>query len=389
MNVVARYVLAATASVLVSACAQAATITVTGGSAASVVSALTTSSPGDIIQIGDNLTYDFSSQIAGYSPVLVSGRTLRAAPGATPTIYADPTPAAGVFSVFRVSGDATNPGTVQGFKFVSGPTAWLNYYVDVRFTKYVNILDNDFAMQSLERNFNSGQAIHIEGSSATGPTILIERNLFHTTGSSPYNSQFAVHTDGGASGFIARNNIVDMSGRTTGNVYGFYLNNEGSFNSTTLINNTLVFAPSATSVGVNLALANPMITGFIQNNIFLNADIGYQDLNTSGSSSLTLNYNLFDNVGSVYSAQPADVITTNNNFSGVGIAGLDGWYQPAWLSPARDGGLNGLNYGAVDFWGDQRVRFGTVDIGAVEIPEPGALTLALAVGLCCWRVRRR
>jgi hypothetical protein len=218
----------------------------------------------------------------------------------------------------------------------------------------------------------------------TGPNLVIERNLFYASAAAA-NGRYAmaaVYADGGSGGYLARNNILDMTGRNNAAAYGFLLQNEGGATQTTLINNTLLFASSVESYGVYLGTPNPLLNAFIQNNIFINADYAYNDNNTVGTihgafSTVTLSYNLFDGLLGEYLAQINDVITTNNNVSGVGIAGLDSWYQPAWGSPAREGGLNGLNYGAVDFWGDQRVRFGTADIGAVEIPEPAAVTLAV------------
>lgn len=362
----------------------AATITVTGGNAADVVNALNTSNPGDIIQIGDNLTYDFTSHI-GSGPVAVASRTLRAAPGFQPTITADPPSSPVVPTIFRLTGDATNTGAIEGLRFVAGSGAQLVRYIHVFFTKNVTIRANEFTLQNLERNFLSGRAVELEGSTTFGPTILIERNLFHTTAASSFNGQSAIRTDGGVGGFIVRNNIMDMTGRSSGDAFGLFLNNEGSQSGTTIINNTLLFNTLANGIGVNLGTPNQMNNGFIQNNIFLNADLVYRDQNTSGGSTLTISYNLFDNVGAVFSAQPADTITTNNNLSGIGIALLNGEYRPQTGTLALNNGLNGLNYGPIDFYGDQRVRGAAVDIGAVEIPEPAGIGLLSLTLLLIWR----
>lgn len=376
--------------------ASAATITVTGGSAAAVTNALFNSNPGDIIQIGDNLTYDFSVILDAGVPVNVANRTLRAAPGATPTIFANPPTFVNLYSVFRLSGNSTNPGTIEGLRFETGPRGQLISYVSINNSQYVTVRNNDFTIQNMENNFGSGRPIDIVGSGARGPTILIEGNLFYASATAD-NGRYAmagVYTSGGAGGFLARNNILDMTGRNNAAAFGFILFNEGGATLTTIINNTLLFAPSVESYGVDLGTGNPLLNAFIQNNIFVNADYAYRDQNTTPTvhgafSTLTLNYNLFDGLSGAYLAQPEDVITTNNNYTGVGIAQLDSNYQPAYGSLAMNNGLNGLNYGAVDFYGDQRVRFGIVDIGAVEIPEPSALALLAATGLWLWRRARR
>jgi hypothetical protein len=56
-------------------------------------------------------------------------------------------------------------------------------------------------------------------------------------------------------------------------------------------------------------------------------------------------------------------------------------YEIGEASPCRDAGTNDTwMYGARDLWGNNRISFGTVDIGACEfIPEPGLLMPLLVV----------
>lgn len=370
---------------------QATTITITGGSAAAVTNALFNSSPGDIIQIGDNLTYDFSTILDSGVPINVANRTLRASPGTTPTIYANPPTFVNLSTVFKLSGTAATPGAIEGLRFQTGPRGQLISYVSLQNLQYATIRNNDFTIQNMENNFGSGRPIDIFASQ--GPTIVIEGNIFHAsaTAANGHYAMTAVYTSGGAGGFIARNNIIDMTGRNNATTYGFYLFDEGGATQTKIINNTFLFAPSVVSYGVSEGVNNPLLNGFIQNNIFVNADYAYEDQNTTptihGSfTTLTLTYNLFDGLTGAYTAQANDVITTNNNL--IGSAMLDGLYRPAYGSLAVNNGLNGLSYGAVDYYGDPRVRWGTVDMGAVEVPEPAALGL-VALGGVMVLVRNR
>lgn len=374
----------------------AATIVVTGGSGADLVNALTTANPGDIVEIRDSLTYDLSAYATSPTGVIVNQITLRSGGGAQPTIFAEPSTSNN--GVFTLRGNATNPGTIEGLRFEAGALGRIFRYINGD-TQHITIRNNEFTLQNLDRNFNSGRAISLQN--ANTPSVVVERNLFHTTQTgTTFHATVGLEYVNSA-GSILRNNVFDLTGMTSTSSSkpsrGIWVNNEngpgGTFTDTMILNNTFLFRTEALAYGIwrDNDAGNPFKNWYVQNNIFIDADYALFDALDNGSTSVvTLSYNLFDNLTGAYSAQAEDNITTNNNISGVGIALLNGEYRPQTGTLALNTGLNGLSYGAIDFYGDQRVRGAAIDIGAVEIPEPtSAVLLAGVASLVVLRRRTR